>query len=56
MQAELRFRMPEDHKCQSCVLYTKRNKSHGKCGLFDKETCPDASCSKYRYYKENRKL
>ena len=56
MQKELQFRIPNDNKCHACISYLKRNNSHGTCKVFDTATCPDASCGKYKYYKENRKL
>ena len=45
-----------DNKCISCGHYERKNLTHGTCSLFEAHTCHDASCGKYHYYKENRKL
>ncbi len=54
--AKMHNKIPEDHTCRSCKYYDKNNSRHGLCKLFESDTCAEASCSKYKYYKDTRKL
>lgn len=55
-EIQLGLRLPEDHTCRSCGYYKKNNVRHGRCTFFKTDTCSEASCGKYKYYKANRKL
>lgn len=52
---EIRFRLPRDQRCHSCSYYDKNNNRHGRCTLFEADTCAEASCGKYNYYKETQR-